>query len=168
MIDLSMHILDIVENSVIAGASRVSIEIEEDNRKGIMSIIITDDGKGMTEEELRRALDPFYTTKKRKRVGLGLPMLNRTAQQCCGSLEIQSHPGRGTQVKAIFMLNHIDCPPLGDINETLRVIVAGNPGVDFDIKFILDGEVEYFSTRKEQADAAEMPLRESVIPTKQT
>ncbi|MEW6200533.1 MAG: ATP-binding protein, partial [bacterium] len=121
----------------------------------------------MTEEELHRALDPFYTTKKRKRVGLGLPMLNRTAQQCGGSLEMQSRPGSGTRVKAIFMLNHIDCPPLGDINETLRVIVAGNSGVDFDIKYIADGEVEYFSTRKEQAVVAEIPLRKPIMPARQ-
>jgi len=148
MPDLSMHILDIVENSTRAGAKLVSIEIVEDSAKNIMSVTIKDDGKGMSEEELKRALDPFYTTKKeRSKVGLGLPMLRETCEMTGGSLNVVSEPGKGTTVRAEMGLDHIDRPPLGDFNQTLEIIIATNSGIDFDIKYTVDGETESFSTR---------------------
>lgn len=148
MPDLSMHILDIVENSTRAGARAISLGIEEDSRANRVTISIADDGKGMTEEELRRAFDPFYTTKKeRSKVGLGLPMLKETAEQAGGSLEVTSAPGKGTRVLARMVRNHIDRPPLGDINETLKTVIAINPGVVFDIVYTVDDERETFSTR---------------------
>lgn len=149
MKDLSMHILDIVENSTRAGASLVTIEITEDTAKNLMSIAITDNGKGMTEEQMARALDPFFTTKtKRSHVGLGLPLLKNTAEQCGGNLLLESSPGKGTMVRATMILDHIDRPPLGDLNETLGVIMQGSPDVDFDVVYTVDGEAECFSTRE--------------------
>jgi hypothetical protein len=148
MPDLAMHILDIVENSTRAEAKNVRLEIVEDSAENIVSFTIIDDGKGMTDEEVKRALDPFYTTKKERRtVGLGLPMLKETAEQAGGSLEVRSAPRKGTEVRARMVLNHIDRPPLGDINETLRIIIAANPDVNFDIVYTVDGETERFSTR---------------------
>ena len=150
MHDLAMHILDIVENSTRAGAKTVSLDIVEDSRANIVAISIIDDGKGMTEEELKRALDPFYTTKKeRSNVGLGLPMLKETAEQAGGCLVVTSVPRKGTEVRARMALDHIDRPPLGDINQTLRILIATNPGVTFDITYTVDGETENFSTRDE-------------------
>jgi signal transduction histidine kinase len=147
MPDLAMHILDIVENSTRAGAKNVCLDIVEDRAANSLSIAIIDDGEGMTEEELKQALDPFYTTKKeRSKVGLGLPMLRETAEQAGGSLAVSSSPGKGTEVRARMVLNHIDRPPLGDINETLRIVIATNPGVIFDIAYTVDGETETFST----------------------
>jgi len=157
MKDLSMHILDIVENSTRAGARHVSIEVGEDTRKGIMTITITDDGRGMTDEEVQRALDPFYTKKTERNVGLGLPMFKRTAEQCGGSLGIQSKPCVGTRVQATFMLNHIDLPPMGDLNETLCVMMAGNPDVEFDVKYTVDGIEECFSSREDSAGSKKPP-----------
>jgi len=148
MPDLAMHILDIVENSTRAGAKNVSLDIVEDATANIVTITIVDDGKGMKEEELKRALDPFYTTKKeRSRVGLGLPMLRETAEQAGGSLVVTSAPGKGTKVRARMILNHIDRPPVGDINEALRIVIAANPNVIFEIAYTVDGETERFSTR---------------------
>jgi signal transduction histidine kinase len=154
MPDLSMHILDIVENSTRAGARNVAIEIVEDTPRNLMTITIADDGKGMTPEELRNALDPFYTSKseRKKRVGLGLPLMQRTAEQCGGTLDVVSEPGKGTRVLATMQLDHIDRPPLGDFTETIGIIVTGSPNVDFDVKYVVDGDEELFSTRDDVAD----------------
>lgn len=160
MPDLSMHILDIVENSTRAGAKTVSLDIVEDSMANRVTITIADDGKGMTEEELRRALDPFYTTKKeRRKVGLGLPMLRETAEQAGGNLEVTSVPGKGTEVRARMVLDHIDRPPLGDINETLKMILAVNPGVIFDIAYTVDSETETFSTRDDSQGNGGVPSK---------
>jgi hypothetical protein len=158
MPDLAMHILDIVENSTRAGAKNVSLDIVEDSKANIVTISIIDDGKGMTEEELKRALDPFYTTKKeRSKVGLGLPMLRETAEQAGGSLAVTSAPGKGTEVRVRMVLDHIDRPPLGDINETLQIVIATNPGVIFDIAYTVDGETENFSTRDDSQGNGSVP-----------
>ena len=148
MPDLAMHILDIMENSTRAEAKNISLEIVEDSVENVVSITIIDDGKGMTDEELKRALDPFYTTKReRSKVGLGLPMLKETAEQAGGCLVVTSAPRKGTEVRARMVLDHIDRPPLGDINQMLQIIIATNPGVVFDITYTVDGETETFSTR---------------------
>jgi hypothetical protein len=158
MPDLAMHILDIVENSTRAGAKNVSLGIVEDSGTNIMQILIIDDGKGMTQEELKRALDPFYTTKKeRSKVGLGLPMLRETAEQAGGSVVVISAPGKGTEVRARMVLDHIDRPPLGDINETLKMVITTNPGIIFDIAYTVDGETETFSTRDESQGNGGVP-----------
>ncbi len=129
MEDLSLHILDIAENSVAAGASRVSIAVEEDEGRDVMSLVVEDDGRGMSEDERRRALDPFFTTKG-KRTGLGLPLLAQTAGQCGGALTIEPAPGGGTRVTARFRLGHYDRPPLTKMAETLMTLVFGHPGVE--------------------------------------
>ena len=148
MPDLAMHILDIMENSTRAEAKNISIEIVEDSTKNELSISIIDDGKGMTEDEVKRSLDPFYTTKKeRSKVGLGLPLLKETVEQAGGCLVVTSAPCKGTEVRARMVLDHIDKPPLGDINQMLRIIIATNPGVVFDFTYTVDGETETFSTR---------------------
>ncbi len=150
MPDLAMHILDIVENSTRAGAKNVSLDIVEDGKANIVTITVIDDGKGMTEEESTRVFDPFYTTKReRGKVGLGLPMLRETAEQAGGSLAVTSAPGKGTKVRVMMVMDHIDRPPLGDINEALRIVIATNPGVIFDVAYTVDGETENFSTRDE-------------------
>jgi len=148
MPDLAMHILDIVENSTRAEAKNISLEIVEDTRENTVSITIIDDGKGMTEEEVQRALDPFYTTKKKRSiVGLGLPLLKETAEEAGGFLMVRSAPRKGTEVCARMVLDHIDRPPLGDLNETLQIVIAANPGVNFDVVYRMDDETERFSTR---------------------
>lgn len=161
MPDLSMHILDIVENATRAGAKHVSLAIVEDSRANRVTISIVDDGRGMAEEELRRVLDPFYTTKKeRSKVGLGLPMFKETAEQAGGALEVASAPGRGTEVSAWMVMDHIDRPPFGDINETLEMVIAINPGVGFDIAYTVDDKTETFSTRDDPRGNGGVPNKE--------
>jgi hypothetical protein len=153
-----MHILDIIENSPRAEAKNVSLSIIEDRAENIVSITITDDGKGMTDNDLQRALDPFYTTKKeRSKVGLGLAMLRETAEQAGGCIEVITAPRKGTEVRARMVLDHIDRPPLGDINQTLQIIIATNPDVNFDITYTVDGETESFSTRDDSQGNGGVP-----------
>jgi hypothetical protein len=158
MPDLAMHILDIVENSTRAEAKNISLSIIEDSAENSVSITITDDGNGMTASELNRALDPFYTTKKkRSTVGLGLALLKETTEQAGGCLVVRSAPRKGTEVRARMVLDHIDRPPLGDINETLQIIIATNPGINFDIAYTVDGETETFSTRDDSRGNSGVP-----------
>ena len=140
MEDLSLHILDIAENAVAAGATRVLIAVNENSARDLLSLRITDNGRGMSREERRRAFDPFFTTG-RKRTGLGLPLLAQTAGQCGGRISLGSAPGRGTRVTARFRLSHVDRPPLTKVPETVMTLVFGHPGVDIRYRHTLNGRV---------------------------
>jgi hypothetical protein len=138
MEDLSLHILDIAENAISAGASRVLIAINESERRDRLSFRVTDDGRGMSEEESRRALDPFFTTG-RKRTGLGLPLLAQTAEGCGGRVAIGPAPGRGTKVVALFRLGHVDRPPLTKMTETMMLLFFGHPEIEFRYRHTRNG-----------------------------
>jgi anti-sigma regulatory factor (Ser/Thr protein kinase) len=127
MIELALHILDISENAVRAKAETVTITLIEDPQTDCLTLEIRDDGKGMTEDELSRVLDPFYTTKKVRRVGLGLPMLAQAAQNTGGWFDIESKPQAGTVVRVAFQLSHLDRQPLGDLPGVLTTLIVGNP-----------------------------------------
>ena len=131
MEELSLHILDIVENSVAAGADRIEIRIEEDLIKDDLSIEINDNGIGMDEEIKKKALDPFYTTKTVRRFGFGLSLLAEAAKAASGSFSIESKKGRGTKVRAAFQHSHIDRQPMGDMGQTMVTLILGNPEIDF-------------------------------------
>ena len=131
MQDLSLHLLDVVENALAAGADRVEIRIVEAAEEDIVRIEIQDNGRGMDEETARHALDPFYTTKPGKRVGLGLPLLAQAAREAGGQMEIDTEPGKGTLVRATFQLSHPDLKPIGDMLQTMSVLKCCNPGVHF-------------------------------------
>ena len=141
MEDLSLHILDLVENSITAGAREVRILIDEDNAENRLSLEITDDGKGMDEEMCSKVLDPFFTTRTTRRVGLGLPLLAQAARQSGGSLELDSAPGRGSTVRAVFQMGHPDLKPLGDVASTLGAILAGRPELEVQFVHRRDGEI---------------------------
>lgn len=145
MEDLSLHILDIVENSIEAKASKIRIKINEDIKRDLLTIEIKDNGKGMDEETLKKAIDPFYTTRSTRRVGLGLPLLAQATKESGGNFEIKSKAGKGTEIKATFQHSHIDRKPLGDINSTLTTLMIAHPEIDFiyeyqnaETKFSLD------------------------------
>jgi hypothetical protein len=141
MEDLSLHILDVVENSITAGAREVRILIDEDNAESQLSLEITDDGKGMDEEMRSKVLDPFFTTRTTRRVGLGLPLLAQAARQSGGGLELSSAPGRGTTVRVVFQIGHPDLKPLGDVASTLGAILAGRPELELQFVYRRDGEI---------------------------
>ena len=131
MEDLSLHILDIAENAIRADAKKIIIDISEDEQKDRLTICIQDDGTGMNKETVKKVLDPFFTTKNGKKVGLGLSLLSQAAQQADGKLEIKSKQGKGTKVKADFKLSHPDMRPMGNILETIMTLIIGIPSVRF-------------------------------------
>jgi anti-sigma regulatory factor (Ser/Thr protein kinase) len=130
MEDLSLHILDIVENSVAAEADKIEIRITEDKEKDLLSVEIIDNGIGMDEETKKKVLDPFYTSKTVRQFGLGLPLLSEAAKAANGQLSIESKKGEGTKVKADFQYTHIDRKPLGDMGQTIITLIIGNPEID--------------------------------------
>lgn len=131
MEDLSLHILDIVENALRAGARNVIVRLSQSKREDRLVLEVIDDGEGMDEETVSRSLDPFFTTKEGKRIGLGLPLLAQAAEEANGKLYLESAPGKGTKVTATFRLSHIDRKPLGNLEETLRCLKAGHPETCF-------------------------------------
>ncbi len=131
MEDLSLHILDIVENSLMAGASLVSVAIEEDLQDDRMAITVADDGRGMEPGFLARVTDPFVTTRTTRRVGLGLSLMQANARSWGGDLTVHSRPGEGTTVRVWFQRCHIDRPPLGDWPRTLFGLILTRQEVDF-------------------------------------
>lgn len=145
MEDLSFHVLDLAENAVNAGARRVRILINENASRGLLTIRIADNGRGMTEDVRRRVFDPFFTTGL-KRTGLGLPLLAQAARQSGGDVIIASAPGQGTRVAARFRLRHIDRQPLTRMAETLIMLVLGHPEIDFRYRHRRDGRTFRFSS----------------------
>jgi hypothetical protein len=131
MQDLSLHILDIVENAIASKASHVAIRITEDFDKDQMIVEIEDDGEGIPPHLLEKVVDPFFTTRTTRKIGLGLSLLQQAAQACEGDLKVQSLQGKGTLVRASFRYNHIDRKPLGDMASTMVTLIVGNPQMDF-------------------------------------
>lgn len=130
MEDLSLHILDIAENSINAGAKNIEISIIEDSTKDLLTIEIKDDGKGMDAETIANVTNPFFTTRTTRRVGLGLAFLEEAAKAADGNFRIESELGKGTKVYADMRLSHIDKKPVGNIADTIVMIIAGNPEIN--------------------------------------
>jgi hypothetical protein len=158
MLELALHILDIAENSVRAGAKTVFIDITEDRMKDRLAIGIRDDGAGMDEATLKKAMDPFYTSKKVRRVGLGLPMLAEASERAGGSFAIESCEGMGTRVAAGFQHSHIDRQPLGDLTGAFMALIAGNAGVDFVCRHECEGHVFTLDTREIRNEIGDIPI----------
>ncbi|MCU0576766.1 MAG: ATP-binding protein [Desulfobacterota bacterium] len=163
MLELALHVLDIAENSSRAEASLVEITIVEDLADDDFSLEIRDNGHGMDEQTLQRALDPFYTTKKVRRIGLGLPMLKQAALSTGGSFSLQSAPGTGTVVHAGFKHSHIDRQPLGDIAGSITALILGNPDIDFVYRHIKDGREYVMDTREIREGLGQLPLNTMAV-----
>lgn len=157
MKELSLHILDIAQNSVHAGASLVQIVIEEHSAADTLCITVTDDGCGMDEAFLQRVRDPFTTTRTTRKVGMGIPLFEAAATACGGGLEIQSQPGKGTVVCARFIRSHIDRAPVGDMPGTMCVLVSGSPQIDFVYTHRIDTSSFTFDTREIRTVLGEVP-----------
>lgn len=135
MRDISLHLLDILQNSLTAKATKISIHVGALPSQDLLYLTVTDNGSGMEAELLRRVFDPFVTTRKTRPVGLGLPLLKEAAKRSGGDLIIESVKGRGTKLKATFGLSHIDRPPLGDIADTVVMVVTAHPDLDLAVCF---------------------------------
>lgn len=151
MLELSLHVLDIVNNSVKAGASLIEITVNEDICHNLLTISIQDNGCGMDEEFLRHVLDPFQTTRTTRKVGMGLSLFQAAARACGGDLHITSRKGVGTTVVTTFEYNHIDRQPLGDMAETVSTVLSGNTAVDFVYRHVVNGNEFVMDTREIKA-----------------
>lgn len=158
MEDISLHILDIVENSVAAKADKIEIRISEDKNKDLLSVEVIDNGIGMDEETVKKALDPFYTSRTVRRFGFGLPLLSEAAKAANGHLSIESKKGEGTKIKADFQYSHIDRKPLGDIGQTIISLVIGNPEIDLIYVHKRNSHAYRLDTRKIKAQLGEVPI----------
>ncbi len=148
MKELSLHILDVAENGISAGADQVAIEVIEDRRQNRLTLVIADNGRGIPRDQIDRAVDPFYTSRTTRRVGMGLSLLNAAARQCDGHMWIDADEGKGTRITAEFMYDHIDRAPLGDMAATMISLIMGSPGIDFEYRHEVDGREFVLNTRE--------------------
>ena len=163
MRDLSLHILDLMQNSIRAQATVVSLSVLL-NEKGILSIIIEDDGTGMSEELLSRVMSPFATTRTTRKVGLGIPMMAENCRLAGGDLSIESALGKGTKLTATLDTKSIDCLPLGDLPGTVTTLVTMNPDrPDFALHCQSPRGEMLFDTREIRAALQGVPLNEPEI-----
>ena len=156
MNEISLHILDILQNSIKAGATLISVSITLEGT--MLRVVITDNGCVMSSEFLQKVCDPFVTTRTTRRVGLGLSLFKAGAEGCGGSFEITSKQGEGTTVTAVFDTANIDCPPLGDINGTMVSQFICHEDVDFIYTYTADGGRMEFDTREVKAALGGIPL----------
>ena len=143
-----MNILDIAENSVRANASLIRITVSVQPKEDTLTIIIGDDGCGMTPEQVSRVQDPFFTTRTTRKVGFGVPFFKQAAESTGGSFQIDSEKGKGTTVKAVFGLSHIDRMPLGDISSTIQTLIVFNEHIDFRYTYEYGQESFVLDTRE--------------------
>ena len=163
MKELSLNILDIAENSLKAGSTLTGIEISENGDR--LSLTITDNGCGMSEDTLKTVIDPFYTTRTTRKVGMGLPLLKMVAEMSGGGLSVESRwvndfpDSHGTVVRAEFVKSHIDFVPLGDVTESIITLIQGHPDSDFVFSHIIDGErAAGLDTRELREILGDLPL----------
>jgi|LSQX01.2.fsa_nt_gb hypothetical protein len=163
MRDLSLHLLDIIQNSLAAHATHISIQICADKARDLLLLEVTDNGKGMSESLCAQAADPFVTTRKTRKVGLGLPLLAAAAGRSAGNMSIESIAGRGTRVKASFRLSHLDRPPLGNIADSIVPVVASYPSLELDILFANRAAVRRLQLSEIREQLGSIPLNNGEV-----
>ena len=161
MKELSLNILDVAKNSVTAGATLITIDVTENPQR--LTVVIGDNGCGMTQEFVSRVLDPFTTTRTTRRVGLGLPLMKMEAIMAGGDLNIESQVGVGTTVTTWFDPNNIDMPPLGDLCSSVITLVQGSPEIDFVFTHEKNGSQYTLDTREVREIMGDISLAEPEV-----
>lgn len=158
MRELSLHLLDIAENSISAGASRIVISVREDLVADELWLEVVDNGKGMTPEMVAKVLDPFVTSRTTRNVGLGIPLLKQAAEACMGFLTLESELGKGTKLTAKFQHSHIDRMPLGNLEDTIITLLLGTPGVNWVFRYQYNDQVFEFDDTEFKEALGDLPL----------
>jgi hypothetical protein len=158
MEELSLHILDVCQNSIQANATLIELFIDDDVINNTLTIEIIDNGQGMDKETLRKVSDPFYTTRTTRKVGLGISLFKMAAEATDGELNIESTIDVGTKIKATFQRDHIDLAPLGDIEDTLVVLALNEKNVDIHYRHTVFGQTFEFDTRQIRDILKETPF----------
>ena len=146
MRELSLNVMDVAQNSIVADARNITIRVMEEGPQ--LTIEIEDDGHGMTPEQLEHVTDPFFTTRTTRKVGLGVPLFKMQAEMTGGSFIIDSKPGVGTDVKAVFDTSHVDMTPIGDMESTIHLLITCNPDSDFVYHRSRDGKAFTLDTKE--------------------
>ena len=163
MHDLSLYLLEVLENSTRAGASRVDVELTVDRAADQLRLTVDDDGSGLTAPP-EQTLDPFYTTKPGKKTGLGLSLLKADAQAADGDLTIGPSPTLGgVRVDTFMRLSNVDRPPIGDVATTIIVTTVTNPDVTFTVS-LADGTTAPETSSPSAFNAAAIPPRNATAP----
>jgi anti-sigma regulatory factor (Ser/Thr protein kinase) len=157
--ELSLHIMDVAENGVAAGATLIDIAVAEGRKGNRLEITIKDNGRGIPAPLLEQVLNPFYTTRTTRRVGLGLSLFREASRRCEGDFHIKSREGEGTEVYASFKRDHIDLAPFGDIAGSLTSLIMGNPDVDFVYRHKVDGELFRLDTREVKQELEDVSIQ---------
>lgn len=165
MRELSLNVLDIAQNSIAAGASLTEIVVKEDTKRKELLIGIYDNGKGMTEEQVKNVQDPFFTTRTTRKVGMGIPLFKMAAEQTGGSFKITSQVNVGTRVEAVFKTDSIDFTPVGDMESTISTIVSMNEDKDFIYIRSVDEREFRFSSADIKSILEGVPLSEPSVMT---
>lgn len=148
MKEISLHIMDIVQNSITAHATVIEVLLRILRKEDVVAVTIKDNGKGMSEEMLAHVTSPFVTTRTTRRVGLGISLFKAGAENTGGSFVIDSREGAGTELTATYVLSNIDRPPIGDFAGTMQTLIVGNPKIDFVVTVVLDEGQESLDTRE--------------------
>jgi hypothetical protein len=156
--ELSLHILDIAQNSIKAKATDISIKINENPAEDLLEITITDNGCGMSKELLERVKDPFATTRTTRKVGMGISLFEAAAVQCGGKLDITSKVNVGTTLTVTFELDNIDRAPIGDMAGTMQTLISGSPAIEFIYRHEKNSKVFVLDTRELKQVLGEVPL----------
>ena len=163
MRELSLHLLDIAENGVSAGAQNITITIVEDLRTDRLQLAVEDDGRGMDAAMVEQVTNPFITTRTTRKVGLGIPLLKLAAEMCDGSLTVESTPNVGTTVNVDFQRSHIDRMPLGDVPGTLLALLVGWPQVHWVLRYRVDDEEFVFDDAPIKEELGDLPLSDPEV-----
>lgn len=158
MKELSLHILDIVQNAITANADHIFIGITEDTKEDVLSITINDDGDGMDEEYVKLVINPFITSRKTRRVGMGLPLLKQAAIECEGDLKIESALNIGTKVEVWFKHSHINRVPIGNMVETIITLLINGSHFDLQYTHKVNQHQMTFDTQEIRQVLGDVPL----------
>ncbi len=163
MRELALHLLDIAENSLAAGAKNVTLTVEEDTQADRLRLSVQDDGKGMEASMAAAVVDPFVTSRVTRKVGLGIPLLKAAAEACNGGLTITSAVGQGTRLDCEFQHSHIDRMPLGDLAGTMLALVTTAPQVHWVYRHRVDAQEFVFDDQVIKETLGDVPLTEPEI-----
>lgn len=163
MNDLSLHILDIVQNSISAKATLIGIDVFENPLQNTLTVRVSDNGCGMSPEQVANVTDPYFTSRTTRKVGLGVPLLKQNAELSGGRFSIESELGKGTTTTAVFGYTHLDRPPLGDVANAVILLVSANPELDFIYTYRYNNNEYIFDTREVKEALEGVPLNEPQI-----
>lgn len=162
MKEISLHVLDLANNALEAGATHLEVMVDVQHGSDTVSVSIADNGCGMDDESARKAQDPFVTSRTTRKVGLGIPLFRAGCLGCGGTFRLESEPGRGTRVMGSWKLSHIDRPPIGDMAATALLLIL-DPRIDLEFRASMDEGMFALSTADLRKELGDTPLHDPEV-----